>query len=293
MPKHPTPTLQSWGIIPAHPHRHPRQAGAEVRAEGTFSEAARHLETSAASCETNWLLAFAANNKKTTRRRGSGSTRLGGLPGPAGGPGQVHACAALSATNQDYNSRRATHAHRTAPCRAACLPEVEPRAGGVSDLCAAAAAAGAGSQMRSSDAGDGFGWRRRLRGRRARGGPPSPAALLDRRERRHRERQGKGLGGAAGPASHPGRPRNSARPVGPQSRGRPPPLAAARCPPAHLPGVDRAGGGGAAAVAGQAGSTSLYPEAPPQAPGWPDRSWSGSALPPLMQPSALPARRSR
>ena len=101
--------------------------------------------------------------------------------------------------------------------------------GGVSDLCAAAA--GAGSQMRSSDAGDGFGWRRRLRGRRARGGPPSPAALLDRRERRHRERQGKGLGGAAGPASHPGRPRDSARPVGPQSRGRPPLLAAARCSP--------------------------------------------------------------
>lgn len=55
-PKHPTLTLRPWRIIPTLPT--PTPGSVEVRAEGTFSEAARHLETTAASCETDWLLAF-------------------------------------------------------------------------------------------------------------------------------------------------------------------------------------------------------------------------------------------
>lgn len=109
MPKHPTPTLQSWGIIPTPPHRHPRQAGAEMRAEGTFSEAARHLETSAASCETDWLLAFAANNKKQ--------------PGVAAAGRR--ASAAFQARRE--SPARLTHARRSQPPNRTTTPAV-PRA---------------------------------------------------------------------------------------------------------------------------------------------------------------------
>lgn len=56
------PDLAALEIIPTPPTA--TQGIAEVRAEGTFSEAARHLETTVASCETDWLLAFAANKKQ-------------------------------------------------------------------------------------------------------------------------------------------------------------------------------------------------------------------------------------
>lgn len=245
-----------------------------MRAEGTFSEAARHLETTAASCETDWLLAFAANNKKQ--------------PGVAAmGPA---ASAAFQA--QREGPARPTYARRPQPPTGTTTPAV-PRA-----PAAPPPAAPRVSRKWSSGWGASPTFARRRRRRRREPGVRCGRATPEMASAGGGDCEGAGpeadrphqrpflIGVSGGTAS--GKVRGWAARRGLRvTLGAPGLCAACRASvqretpassccevlPTHLPGVDRAGGGRAGAAAGQAGSGSLDPGAPPQAPGWPGRSW--------------------
>lgn len=238
-------------------------------------------ETTVASCETDWLLAFAANNKNNPASRQT--IQLPRQPSrPSGLARPTHAQHPQPPTRLQLPPCPRPPPR---PAGAACLPEVEPRAGARLTL-----RGGGGGGSRESDAVEQR--RRWLRLEAAtaralaRGGTALTSGPSDRRERCTKRAARQGLAARRGLRVTLGAPGLRVRSVGPHSRGRPPLLAASRCPPPISRAWTGPGAEGLGPRRARRGAGLLTLGAPPQAPGWPGRSWPPSALPLLVHPSA-------